>query len=195
MKNLTAILTAMLITANMFAQSSFTGSSEGIPVLITKDDFSYNAPLKNFWITSTTGKATVTLANSVVTLSTNGPNNTAKLYSNKQKSVNDGILIFTGVLYTYEDNNTAYGPLSRGLVNGTDRNNAIEFINTKGNVIQARTVSGGVATTTNYSVGASVALFYSYTIIASDSKVEVYFDGNLIATHKSNIPTLPLNMY
>lgn len=166
-----------------------------IPILITKDDFSYSAPLKNFWRTSTSGKAAVTLGNSTVTLSTNGPNNTAKLYSIVQKSVNEGTLVFTAVLYTYEDNNTAYGPLARGLVYGMNRNYAIEFINTKGNTIQARTVSNGVATTTDYSVGESVAQFFCYTIIASDSKVEFYFDGKLIATHTKNIPAMPLNLY
>ncbi|PIP54232.1 MAG: hypothetical protein COX07_06425 [Bacteroidetes bacterium CG23_combo_of_CG06-09_8_20_14_all_32_9] len=81
------------------------------------------------------------------------------------------------------------------MVNGTDRNNAIEFINISGNTIQVRTVSGGVATTTNYAVGASVYNYYSYTIIATESKVEFYFDGNLIATHTTNIPTANLNMY
>jgi hypothetical protein len=164
------------------------------PALITKDDFS-SSSLKNFWSSAVTGAATITLSNSVATLSTNGAGNTAKLYSNKQKSLNDGKLVFTAVLYTYEDNNTAYGPLVRGLVNGTDRNNAIEFINVSGNTIQARTVSGGTATATNYSVGASVANFYAYSIIASKTKVEFYLDGNLIATHTTNIPTTNLNMY
>jgi hypothetical protein len=170
------------------------GSSEQ-KSLITQDDFSYTAPLKNYWTSYTTGGTGLSLSNSAATISTNFTSSIGKLYSNKQKSVNDGKLIFTAVLSTYEDNNTAYGPLSRGLVNGTDRNNAIEFINITGNTIQARTVSGGVATTTNYAVGASVYNFYSYTIIATKTKVEFYFNGNLIATHITNIPTLPLNMY
>jgi hypothetical protein len=165
-----------------------------IPALITKDDFSCTT-LKNYWATAVTGAGTVGLSNSAVTLSTNGGGNTAKLYSNKQKSLNDGKLVFTAVVYTYEDNNTAYGPLVRGLVNGVDRTNAIEFINVSGNTIQARTVSGGTATTTNYAVGASVGNFYSYTIIASKTKVEFYFDGILIATHTTNIPIANLNMY
>jgi Collagen triple helix repeat (20 copies). len=170
------------------------GSSEQ-KSLITQDDFSYTAPLKNYWTSYTTGGTGLSLSNSAATIATNFTSFIGKLYSNKQKSVNEGKLIFTAVLSTYEDNNTAYGPLSRGLVNGTDRNNAIEFINITGNTIQARTVSGGVATTTNYAVGASVYNFYSYTIIATKTKVEFYFNGNLIATHITNIPTLPLNMY
>jgi hypothetical protein len=165
-----------------------------IPALITKEDFSCTA-LKNYWTSAVTGGATIGLSNSTATLSTNGAGNTAKLYSNKQKSLNDGKLIFTAVVYTYEDNNNAYGPLVRGLVNGVDRSNAIEFINVSGNTIQARTVASGTATTTNYAVGASVANFYAYTIIATKTKVDFYLDGNLIATHTTNIPTTNLNMY
>jgi hypothetical protein len=165
-----------------------------IPTLITKEDFSCTA-FKNYWVTAVTGGGTIGLTNSTATLSTNGGGNTAKLYTNKQKSLNDGKLLFTAVVYTYEDNNTAYGPLVRGLVNGIDRSNAIEFININGNTIQARTVAGGTASTTNYAVGASVGNFYAYSIIASKTKVEFYLDGNLIATHTTNIPTANLNMY
>ncbi len=167
-----------------------------IPALITYDDFACTA-LKSFWSYTTTGGAGVSFGwnymQSVV-LSTNGAN-TIKLKSNRKKSVNEGKLVFTAVCYTYEDNNEAYGPLSRGLVSDYDRNNAIEIINISGSSIQARTVSGGTATTTDYAVGASVADLHSYTIIASKSKVEFYFNGTLIATHTTNIPTVPLNMY
>ena len=169
---------------------------KSVPALITQDDFSCTA-LKSYWTLSTTGAASIGYNwnnMDAVSLNTSGPN-TIKLRSNKQKSVQEGKLVFTAVTYTYEDNNNAYGPLVRGLVNGTDRNNAIEFINISGNTIQARTVSGGTATTTNYAVGASVGNLYSYTIIASRTKVEFYFDGILIATHTANIPTVPLNMY
>ncbi len=169
---------------------------KSIPALITQDDFSCTA-LKPYWTVTTTGSASVGYgwaSMDAISLSTSG-SNTIKLRSNRQKSVTEGKLIFTTVTYTYEDNNNAYGPLVRGLVNGTDRNNAIEFINISGNTIQARTVSNGVATTTNYAVGASVANLYSYTIIATDKKVEFYFEGTLIATHTTNIPTVPLNMY
>ena len=169
---------------------------KSVPALINYDDFSCTA-LKSFWTCTTTGGAAYSFnwnnLESII-LSTNG-GNTIKLRSNRQKSVTEGKLIFSAVSYTYEDNNTAYGPLSRGLVNGTDRNNAIEFINVTGSIIQARTVLGGVATTTNYAVGASVGDLYSYTIIATNKKVEFYFNGTLIATHTTNIPTLPLNMY
>jgi len=169
---------------------------KSVPALITKDDFSCSA-LKNYWTVTTTGSASIGFGWNMmdaISLSTNG-GNSIKLRSNRQKSVTEGKLIFNTMTYTYEDNNNAYGPLVRGLVNGTDRNNAIEFINVTGSIIQARTVSGGVATTTNYAVGASVGNLYSYTIIASALKVEFYFEGSLIATHTTNIPTTPLNMY
>ena len=166
---------------------------KSIPALITHDDFS-GGNLKNFWSSSTTNSGAVNFPPGAVNLNTNGPA-TVKLYSNRAHSVNDGKLIFTTVTYTYQDNNTAYGPLARGLVSGTDRNNAIEFININGSTIQARTVSGGVATTTNYAVGSTVDKFYSYTIIASKTKVEFFFDGILVATHTTNIPTAALNMY
>jgi hypothetical protein len=191
------IMNLSLIINNSVAQMQpeiKISGKERIPVLITKDDFS-GTELRNYWSSIVTGAASITLSNSSVCLATNGPGNIAKLYSNKQESVNDGTLVFTAVVNTYEDNNTAYGPLVRGLVNGTDRNNAIEFINISGSTIQARTVSGGAVKFTNYSVGASVRNYYSYTIIASNSKVEFYFNGILIAEHTTNIPTVPLNMY
>jgi hypothetical protein len=166
----------------------------GISALITNEDFSAS-PLKNYWSTVIMGTASIHISNSAVVLSTNGASGVAKLYSNKQRSVTEGTLVFKAVTSTYEDNNTAYGPLVRGLVNGTNRNNAVEFINISGNTIQARTVSSGVATTTNYVVGASLNNYYSYTIIVSATEAAFYFDGILIATHTTNIPTAALNMY
>jgi len=161
--------------------------------VVLQDDFSASS-LSDNWTLWKSGSASANLSNSTITLATNGANN-IKLYSNQQKSVNDGTLIFTATLYTYEDNNYAYGPLARGLVYGSDRNNAIEFINTSGSTIQTRTVSNGVASTSDYKVGSSVANMYRYKIIATSSKVEFYFNDMLIATHTVNIPTLPLNMY
>jgi len=161
--------------------------------MILHDDFSANY-LKNDWTLWKSGTASADFAKSTVTLSTNGANS-IKLYSNKQKSVNDGTLVFSATLYTYEDNNTAYGPLSRGLVYGDNRSYAIEFINISGSIIQTRTVVNGIATTTNYDVGSTVANMYKYKIVATKHKVEFYFNDRLIATHTDNIPTVPLNMY
>lgn len=129
-----------------------------------------------------------------ISLNTVTGGNYIKIYSNKQKSVSEGKLIFTTCTYTYQDNGTAYGPLVRGLVNGMDRSNAIEFTNTSGSVIQARTVLGNAAITTDYNVG-NVADLHTFTIIATNKKVEFYVNGTLIATHTTNIPTAALNMY
>ena len=180
--------------------SENANQQNNIPIVVTQDDFSSGA-LKNYWSTFFSGSGVIQFNNNgTVTLATDGTNiggaTIAKLYSNVQKSLNDGTLVFTGSVYTYEDNNIAYGPLSKGLVNGTDRNNAIEFIITDGSTVETRTVSAGAVTKTDYNVGsATVARFYTYSIIASKSKVEFYLDGTLIATHTSNIPTVPLNMY
>ncbi|MGB3004998.1 MAG: hypothetical protein WBC06_00700, partial [Chitinophagaceae bacterium] len=182
-----------VLTSDASGQANWANVPVKTAALITKDDFS-GTTLKNYWASQITGGAIISISGSAISLSTNGANS-AKIYSTKQKSVSDGTLVFKAVAATYEDNNTAYGPLVRGLVNGTDRNNAIEFINISGSTIQARTVSGGVATTTNYATGASLWNFFSYTIIASSSKVEFYFDGILIATHTTNIPATALNMY
>lgn len=182
---------AIIVNENQTSYVKINKNKQGFKIF--EDDFSGNT-LKSEWNIIKTGSASSAVSDSKITLSTSGPNS-IKLFSNQQKSVQEGKLIFTALLYTYEDNNNAYGPLTRGLVNVTDRNNAIEFINITGSTIQARTVSKGIATTTNYSIGASVANFYTYKIIASETKVEFYFNGILIATHTTNIPTKALNMY
>jgi hypothetical protein len=125
----------------------------------------------------------------------------ATLYGKKQRSVLDGTLIFKANLLAYEDNNIAYGDgLPRGLVNGTNRNNAIEFINYTGSAVKARTVKNGVATETVYYIPGtypenSVDAVRFYMIVATATEVKFYLDGVLIATHTTNIPTVPLNPY
>lgn len=169
---------------------------KSIPALITYDDFSCTA-LRSQWTLNKSSSATLGFGwnnMDAISLNTVTGGNYIKIYSNKQKSVTEGKLIFTTCTYTYQDNGTAYGPLVRGLVNGMDRSNAIEFINTSGSVIQARTVLGNAATTTDYNVG-NVADLHTYTIIATNKKVEFYVNGTLIATHTTNIPTAALNMY
>lgn len=169
---------------------------KNIPALITYDDFSCTA-LRSQWTLNKSSSATLGFGwnnMDAISLNTVTGGNYIKIYSNKQKSVTEGKLIFTTCTYTYQDNGTAYGPLVRGLVNGMDRSNAIEFINTSGSVIQARTVLGNAATTTDYNVG-NVADLHTYTIIATNKKVEFYVNGTLIATHTTNIPTAALNMY
>jgi len=156
------------------------------------------------WITSTSGLGSVYMNPSnglVIVESGYGGAGAATLYGRKQRSVLGGTLIFKANLWAYEDNNIAYGDgLPRGLVNGTNRNNAIEFINHTGSAVKARTVKDGVATETVYSIpgtypGNSVNAVRFYMIVATPTEVKFYLDGVLIATHTTNIPTAPLNPY
>ncbi len=173
---------------------TFTTLSEGGGSgILIEDNFDVYPSALNWYFDI--GDGAILHQDSKVLLMTNYNRYTVKFYSKLQRSVNDGTLTFVSNMLTYEDNNTAYGPLSRGLVSGTDRNNAIEFINLTGSIIQARTVSNGVATTTDYNVGASVCNYYDYKIVASNSRVDFYFNNSLIATHTTNIPLVPLNMY
>jgi hypothetical protein len=156
------------------------------------------------WITSTSGLGSVYMdpdRGLVIVDSGYGGAGAATLYGKKQRSVLDGTLIFKANLLAYEDNNIAYGDgLPRGLVNGTNRNNAIEFINYTGSAVKARTVKNGVATETVYYIPGtypenSVDAVRFYMIVATATEVKFYLDGVLIATHTTNIPTVPLNPY
>jgi hypothetical protein len=186
--------------ASAFAPYNHPG---GVPIIF--DDFdrsTLNLGWSPQWITSTSGLGSVSMSpnNGLVILDTGG-GGAAILYGKKQQSVQDGTLIFKASLLAYEDNNTAYGNgLPRGLVNGTDRNNAIEFINYTGSAVKARTVKNGVATETVYYIPGtypenSVDAVRFYMIVATATKVKFYLDGVLIATHTTNIPTVPLNPY
>jgi hypothetical protein len=186
--------------ASAFAPYNHPG---GVPIIF--DDFdrsTLNLGWSPQWITSTSGLGSVSMSpnNGLVSLDTGG-GGAAILYGKKQQSVQDGTLIFKASLLAYEDNNTAYGNgLPRGLVNGTDRNNAIEFINYTGSAVKARTVKNGVATETVYYIPGtypenSVDAVRFYMIVATATKVKFYLDGVLIATHTTNIPTVPLNPY
>ena len=85
-------------------------------------------------------------------------------------------------------------------MNGTNRNNAIEFINHTGSAVRARTVKDGMATETIYFIPGtypenSVNAVRFYMIVATPMEVKFYLDGVLIATHTTNIPTASLNPY
>jgi len=156
------------------------------------------------WITSTSGLGSVHMdpdRGLVIVDSGYGGAGAATLYGKKQRSVLDGTLIFKANLLAYEDNNVAYGDGSpRGLVNGTNRNNAIEFINHTGSAVKARTVKDGMATETIYFIPGtypenSVDAVRFYMIVATPTEVKFYLDGVLIATHTTNIPTASLNPY
>jgi hypothetical protein len=58
----------------------------------------------------------------------------------------------------------------------------------------ARTAANGVVTTTRYSIEWDGA-YMPYKIVATNSYVEFYVNGTLIANHTSSIPQGPLNAY
>jgi hypothetical protein len=163
-------------------------------VLVLMDDFDNPALGPKIWNTETTGAATITVGQSQVIIETHGPN-TAILTGKKEYSVLDGTLIFKGKLMAYADSGVYGDRQPRGLVAGSDRNNAIEFISASLTSITARTVSGGVATETTFNLtGEQVNDWAFYQIVATPSAVKFYYDGTLVATHTTNIPTAALNV-
>jgi hypothetical protein len=111
----------------------------------------------------------------------------------------DSTIIFEGRMAAYvegDQGQIVYGDRQpRGLRAGTDENNAIEFRSASSS-IEARTVASGVVTTTNYYVGTNYNNWnWIYRIEANSSIVKFYVNGVLIATHTTNIPTGPLNIY
>lgn len=157
--------------------------------------------LNSMWFSNTSGMGGLTYQplQSQLALSTGVyrvGGGSANVISIKQFSVSDGNLVFEGAFQPYEDNNSAYGDgQPRGLASGTNRNNAIEFVSKTGSTIAARTVKNNVVTETIYSIGSTVNYMRTYRIVASSSNVKFYLNGSLIATHTSNIPTTPLNVY
>jgi len=119
----------------------------------------------------------------------------------RQASLSNGTLVFkTRVLDAYaEESGAVYGDAQpRGLANGSDRNNAIEFINAGGpgaTLVGCRTVSGGTATQTIVDIGQWVRRPAVYQIVATTTEAKFYVNGVLECTHTTNVPTVPLNMY
>lgn len=121
----------------------------------------------------------------------------------RQASLSDGDLVFKArVLDAYAEANattTLYGDHQpRGLANGSDRTNAIEFVNASGSFatnVACRTVSGGVATETNVSIDQWVRHPALYQIEATPTEAKIYVNGVLECTHTTDIPTTPLNLY
>lgn len=179
-------------------------------ILILEDDFDRSMlnPFQNYWttewVTATTGIGYIALDgnNSWVLLGSGyGGAGSATLYSLRQFSVSEGMLIFEAIVAAYEDNQVCYGDCQpRGLANGADRSNAIEFVSYSGTAVKARTVRNNAATETVYYIPGSypqnsVYGYRAYQIMATTSEVRFYLDGRLIAVHTTNIPTVPLNPY
>lgn len=176
-------------------------------ILILRDDFDVNSTwtaTNHFnWIVNKTAGATVTSGDphSGLYLGTtpneSGPG-TAVVAGKLQFSVSNNLVFTARVLGAYVEQGVVYGNHQpRGLVAGTDRKNAIEFITASPtpNFVSCRTVKNGVVTHTNVDIGHTVYAPTMYQIIASPTRVRFYIDGKLVATHTTNIPTVGLNPY
>jgi hypothetical protein len=159
------------------------------------------------WTTATSGTGSFTFFPGYLNINSGGGNGSATLTNNSSFSVLDGDLIFKARLYAYADGgpngNNIYGNRQpRGLVAGTDRNNAIEFVSASGSSVACRTVAGGIATETIAAIpvvgSTDTPWIYNphvYQIIAKPDQVRFFINGVLVATHTTNIPTAPLNVY
>ena len=162
------------------------------------------------WITSTNAGSCIQLGTNYLFLMTTNCSNAnigegiATLRGTRQFSVNDGTLVFkTRALDVYVEPyhpntgpGTVYGNRQpRGLVNGDDRNNAIEIVSMGASLIACRTVNGGSATQTVVDIGQNLRTAHVYQIVAKPSEVKFFVNGALKCTHNTNIPVVPLNVY
>lgn len=113
-------------------------------------------------------------------------------------SLANGTVSLETLVNTVDFSNVGAGDFAAvGLANATDQNNAIEivgFANNGGGSLTCRTVSNGATTQTNILLTAPPnTSLYQYEIIASTSSVQFYVNGTLVATHTTDIPTMPLN--
>jgi len=180
------------------------GFIEPMKIIVMLDDFdrdALDASNNTHWNQYTSGVGQINInsptscPSSVWLNSGTGGSGAANISSNKSFSVLYGTLIFRAKVRSYAEP-AIYGDYQpRGLANGTDRNNAIEFISASGTSVKARTVSSGSVTETVSSIGRSVWEYNYYQIIASSMEVKFYVNGDWVATHTTNIPTTPLNVY
>lgn len=178
------------------------GSGGEETVVIQQDHFNEGFLDTAEWISSTNDGSCIRFeSNYLQMFTTNCANENigegiATLRGTRQFSVNDGALVFkTRAIDIYVDG-AVYGNLQpRGLVNGDNRNNAIEFISMGGSLVACRTVSGGTATETTVDIGQNLRLSHVYQIVAKPNEVKFYVNGALKCTHTTNIPTAPLNLY
>ena len=189
------------------------GSGGGELILIQRDEFDTSENFWNGhavdWDVVVTGGADLLLdpqqsayITSAVTMETAGSDpGSVVVRGKRQASLSDGTLVFKArVLDAYaEESGGVYGDRQpRGLANGGDRSNAIEFVNAGGpgaTLVACRTVSGGAVTENVADIGQWVRSPAVYQIVASSTEVKFYVNGVLECTHTTNIPTTPLNLY
>ena len=129
-----------------------------------------------------------------------GGSGSAAVSSTAALNPNDGIVLECRVSAYWEAHwyPGVYGDMQpRGLRVGVDPNNAIEFVSAARDTVEARTVSGGMATTTQYLLpnGGAVGTWTDYRIEVTTSSARFYVDDVLIATHTTNVPVGLLNAY
>ncbi len=81
----------------------------------------------------------------------------------------------------------------RGLRREMDPNYALQFISADRLNVRASTINAGSATNTNYAIE-----YYNllpYKIEATSTNVKYYVNRNLFATHTTNIPSGPFNIF
>jgi hypothetical protein len=172
-------------------------------VLIVRDDFGAQNIDPTTWhiATNAGARAFVDAGSEALTVVTE-PNSAgagvAVINGTKAFPIGQGKLIFKAREYVYRDH-TLYGDFQpRGLVAGTNRNNAIEFVSALKYFpygVACRTVSNGAVTETVVNIGQDVSSYNLYQIVASAAKVDFYINGRKVATHTTTIPTVPLNPY
>ncbi|MCI0391644.1 MAG: DNRLRE domain-containing protein [Acidobacteria bacterium] len=162
------------------------------------------------WESSTNAGSCISFSSNALLLSTTDCSNVnigegiATVRGTRQFSVNDGTLIFKSRMLDvyvepYHPNvgaGTVYGNAQpRGLVNGSNRNNAIEFISAGASLVVCRTVKDGAITQTEVDIGQNLRVAHTYQIIAKPDVVKFYVNGALKCMHTTNIPVAPLNIF
>lgn len=104
-------------------------------------------------------------------------------------------LVLKMKLYAYAEP-AVYGDLQpRGLREGNDANNAIEFYSAYGTTIGMRAVKDGAAVQVTYPFPSGVASMHDYEISVTATAVTFWVDGVLTGTITSSIPDGVLNAF
>lgn len=172
-------------------------------ILVLEDGFEGAFLAENNWIQTLSGGGHFEFFPGFVNFVTEPGASGVTLSSRQQFLLADGALVFKARLFAYADGAVWGNGQPRGLASGIDRSNAVEFVSTSPSSITCRTVKDGVATETTVlisGVGLSdpsrpVYQPHLYQITATSSAVKFYFNGDLVATHTTNIPTVPLNVH
>jgi len=179
-------------------------------ILIQEDQFDADFLDAADWVSSTNAGSCVSFSSHRLYLSTTNCNDQnigegiATVYGTRQFSVNDGALIFKSrVIDAYVEPyfpNVGPGAVygngqPRGLANGNDRNNAIEFVSAGASLVTCRTVKDGAATQSVVDIGQNLRAGHTYQVVAKPDEVKFYVNGALRCTHTTNIPIVPLNIF